>query len=244
MHSPHTEQQLIQMLADAQRLGRHDIDAALFDTLDRPAAYRMQAGVLDQLGETVGMLKTAVHPDGVGVAAPIFASRVGTSGAFQLPVANVVGLEVEVGVVLGRDLGSADDIELVEAIDHYFVGIEICGSRFIDRSKASPSGGLADNMSALGYVIDRGPRDPGADIEGFDVRLEFNGAEIHSAPARHSFGTVLASLVAYARNQHPAYPLKAGTIVTTGSLCGLVPTSGPGRVVGQLGAHEVAFDLV
>ena len=42
----------------------------------------------------------------------------------------------------------------------------------------------------------------------------------------------------------PEYPLKAGTTITTGSLCGLVPTNGIGYVVARLGDETVEFDVV
>ena len=104
-------------------------------------------------------------------------------------------------------------------------------------------GGLADSVSALGYAI--GPTRTLKDqFEGLLITLEFAGKQIYSAPAKHGFGTVLASLVAYADNQHPAYPLRAGTIVTTGSMCGLVPTTGTGHVVARLGDETIEFDIV
>ena len=77
-----------------------------------------------------------------------------------------------------------------------------------------------------------------------DVTVEFNGQQIYAASAKHGFGTVLASLVAYAKAQRPEYPLKAGTIITTGSVCGLVPISGTGHAVAVLGNHRVEFDIV
>lgn len=241
-----TEATLVQQLVDAQRSGTHGVDAAPYAGLDLAAAYRVQTGVLQALGETVGLYKSAVAPDGTGVVAPIFASRVGQSGAFRLPLANLLGLEVEVAVVLGKDIppGGVDDIDFAEAIDHHFVGIEVVGSRFIDRKIAGFYGGLADGMASLAYVINPMHREPGADLDNFDVQLSFAGRDIYSAPAKHSFGTVLASLIAYSKAQMPQYPLKAGTIITTGSVCGLVPVSGPGHVVAQLGAHRVEFDLV
>ena len=55
---------------------------------------------------------------------------------------------------------------------------------------------------------------------------------------------MLASLAAYADSQLPAHPLRAGTIVTTGSMCGLVPTSGTGHVVATLGDQRIEFDIV
>jgi 2-keto-4-pentenoate hydratase len=236
-----SDSDLIDRLAAAQRNGVHDVDAQLLEAIDRDAAYRIEAGVMHAVGETAGMYKTAVHPDGVGVAAPIFASRVGAAPGYRLPVANVTGLEVEVGLVLSKDVASGADVR--DAIDHYFLGVEICGTRYIDRTKAGTFAGLADSMSALGYAI--GPRrDLGDNIDGFTVELEFAGKPIYSAPAKHGFGTVLASLVAYADSQYPAFPLKAGTIITTGSMCGLVPTSGTGHVVARFGELSVEFDIV
>lgn len=236
-----TEAEMIASLADGQRRGTHGVDGAPFASLDRAAAYRVQSGVLKAVGAKIGMLKTAVQSDGVGVAAPIYAAGIGRNG-FRLPVANVLGLEVEVGVVLGKDVGP--DADLATAVDHYFTGIEIVGSRFVDRSLAGANGGLADNMSALGYVIGVEPRALKDTIDGLTVTLEFAGQRIYSAPAKHGFGTVLNSVAAYARAQQPGMPLKAGTIITTGSLCGLVLTSGTGHAVARLGTDIVEFDLV
>jgi len=239
---------LAHRLAEAHKSGRHDVDAKPYSELDRQSAYDVQFKVMRLLGQSPGLYKTAVAPDGAGAVAPIFASRFGQSGAFRLPSANVTGLELEVGLVLDRDLdvetARHDEIDIVEAIDYYFVGIEICGTRYVDRTIAGFNGGLADGMSSLGYVMNPLHRDLGAEIDGFDVTLEFAGNRIHAAPARHSFGTVLNSFIAYAKNQLPAYPLMAGTVVTTGSLCGLVPVSGAGHVRGTLGSYSVEFDIV
>lgn len=240
-----TETDLTRRLSDAQRDGSHTIDATTF-ALDRAAAYRVLHETRSALGEATGMLKTAIHPDGVGVAAPIYASRVGHSGRFALPTDRVAGLEVEVGLVLAHAIPNdpaMDEATVAAAVDHYFTGIEIIGTRYADRTKADPAVALADNMSAFGYVI--GPRfTRGTDVEGLTVTLELAGKPIHAGPARHAFGTVLASLVAYARAQQPHMPLAAGTVVTTGSLCGLVPTSGTGHAVARLGDDTVELDLV
>ena len=241
-----SEADLIRLFSDAQRSGARSLDVAALAGLDRAAAYRVQAGTQASLGEAVGMLKTAVHPDGVGVAAPIYASRVGRSPSFALPADRVVGLELEIGLVLGHTIANnpeIDEAEIIPAIDHFFTGIELVGTRFADRKAASPAAGLADNMSAFGYVI--GPRyGRGTAIASLDVTLELAGRQIHAGAARHGFGTVLASLVAYARAQQPGMALTAGTVVTTGSLCGLVLTSGAGHVVGRLGGETVELDLV
>lgn len=243
-----TETDLTQQLIEAQRAGRHDLDASPYSSIDRDAAYRMQVATMAALSDAPALLKTIITPDGLGACAPIYRSRFGNSGAFQLSSPTITGLEVEVGLVLASDLTSEaanrDEIDIIEAVSHYFVGIEVCGTRYADRTLSGVNGGLADNASAYGYVIDPIHRDAGADIENYDVHLEFAGQQIWSAPAKHSFGTVLNSFIAYAKNQHPAFPLKAGTIVTTGSLCGLVPITGTGHVSGRLGNHTVAFDIV
>jgi len=239
-----SEDQLIAALVDAQRHGTHAVDASAYAALDRQTAYRIQIAVLGALDRRVGLLKTAIHSDGVGVVAPIYDIGVGHSPDFRLPRSNVIGLEVEVGVVLARPLSSGADQSVVRAaIDHYFLGIEVCGSRYRDRSVAGLNGGLADNMSSLGYVI--GAKWSAGDvIDGLGVRVELDGKELYAAPAKHGFGTVLASLEAYANHQQPAYPLEAGIRITTGSLCGLVPASGPGRVVASLGNQSVEFEIV
>ena len=52
-----TELDLAQQLFEAQQDGRQDVDATPFSTLDRAAAYRIQARVLDMLGEKPALLK-------------------------------------------------------------------------------------------------------------------------------------------------------------------------------------------
>src|SRR5690348_17239727 len=104
-----SEANLIQQLVDAQRSGTRPVDATAYSSLDREAAYRVQHGVMVALGETPGLYKTAVAPDGLGVVAPIYASRVGQSGSLRLPLASIIGLEVEVGVVLAADVPNGTD---------------------------------------------------------------------------------------------------------------------------------------
>ncbi len=240
-----SETELVGLLAEAQRSGARTIDAATLTSLDTAAAYRIQAAVRAQLGEPIGMLKTALQPQ-AGVAAPIYASRVVRAPNARLPAKTVIGLEVEVGLVLARDIPTSPDVDeatVAAAIDHYFTGIEVVATRYASREAASPTVGLADNMSAFGYVIG-GRRTRGTEIDGATVVLEFGGHEICRQPAEHGFGTVLASLVAYAREQNPELALKAGTIVTTGSLCGLVPCSGAGHAVARLDDDVVEVDLV
>ena len=78
-----TAADLAKPLTDAQRAAKSTVDPSPYASLDRAGAYAVHLAVVDALGEPIGMLKTAVHPDGVGVAAAIFASRIGRSPSFS-----------------------------------------------------------------------------------------------------------------------------------------------------------------
>jgi len=237
---------LIASLVEAQRRHAGPVDASRYSGLDRETGYSVQFSVMAALGERAGMIKTGIHADGVGVASPIYAGNVGQSGTLKLSGATLAGLEVEIGVVLGKDIAAdaaVDEAAVAAAVDHYLLGIEVCASRFSERKAAGANGGLADNMSSYGYVI--GPDWPWTgEVNGQDVQIALDGKEIYAAPAKHGFGTVLASVAAYARHQRPELPLKAGTVITTGSLCGMVPVGGTGHVVASLGGVPVEFDIV
>lgn len=70
-----TEADLTQQLIEAQRAGRHDVDAVPFAALDRAAALSIQSATMAALGEAPALLKTLVMPDGLGACAPIYRSR-------------------------------------------------------------------------------------------------------------------------------------------------------------------------
>jgi 2-keto-4-pentenoate hydratase len=239
-----SEQRFVGALVDAQRAGAKSVDQGAYPGIDRAAAYRVQMATMTAVGATPGMFKVAVSPDATGSIAPIYASRVGNSG-LRLSAAGVTGLEVEVGLQLAKDLPAGADPATAEAaIGRYFMGIEICGTRYLDRKAAAFDVGLSDNMSAFGYALDAVDWERGQEANGLPIELTFNGETIWNAPAKHGFGTVLASFFAYAALPQQPYALKAGTLITTGSLCGLVPTNGPGKGVARMGGHTVEVELV
>ncbi|KAL5878158.1 hypothetical protein ACKVWC_007307 [Pyricularia oryzae] len=225
------------------RGGNVKIDPGQFSHVDRDAAYKIMAAVQQALGEETGMYKTAIHPDGVGVAAPIYKSRIGQSPDFSFPgdKLNIKGLEFEVGVKLAKDIpAGADKTTIAAAVDHYYLGVEIVGTRITATAevpKAPPPHGLADNMSALGYVIGR-VYDGEPTVDDVPVSFEVDGKVIDRRPAKCPFeGGMLATLVAYAKSQQPHLLLKAGMLITLGSVNGCVPLpqGSKGRVVGRLG---------
>jgi 2-keto-4-pentenoate hydratase len=239
-----TESELIRQLADAQRAATPVVDASAAAGLERAAAYRVQTGFFAALGERAGMYKVWTDGKGDAALAPIPASRIVNSGG-RLPAAGMAGLEVEIAVELARDLPAGADRATVDAaIGRYVMGIEVCASRYADRSAASFDVGLADSMSAYGYVIGAGDWQHGPDADGREIVLTVAGTQVWRGPAKHGFGGVLNAVYAYAALAAPPYPLRAGTLVTTGSLCGLVPATGPGKAVATLGGHSVDVELV
>lgn len=248
------ESELVQQLVDAQRSGGKSlVDPEKLAHLDFEAGYRISIAQKEALGESTNMYKTIILKTGGGVAGPIFASRVGHSPDYVFPAGyNIKGIEYEVGVELARDIGPDENLseeEFGKAVSHYFVGIEIVGSRLAPTptgEKPSMAVQLADHFSALGYVLGaKCSRD--VDVSGgLTVSLEVDGKEFHRQVAVQPFGTVLATAVAYAKSQHPGLPLKAGTQLTTGALSGCVPLpeGAKGVVVGRFGDEEpVQFTL-
>ena len=111
--------ELAELLAEAQRSATSVVDPTRYAALDLPTAVAVQTAVTTALNASVGMIKTAIRPDGAGVAAPIYSSRIGRDAGFELQATTVIGLEVEVGMVLARDVRSSADIP--DAIDHFFL---------------------------------------------------------------------------------------------------------------------------
>lgn len=238
------ENDLARLLIEAQRAGRPSVEQDRFAEVDRAGAYRLQAATMAALGQTAGMYKVAVAPDGTGAIGPIYADKVATSGEATAPMRNITGVEVEIGVVLSRDIPPGSDRATIEAaIERYFVGVEVCGTRYLDRSKLTFDSGLADNLSSFAYAIDPADWERGTDIDGLDVVLKLDEQEFFRAPARHGFGGVLEALVAYAKLEEGPYPLVAGTVLTTGSMCGLVPVARAGVVRAEFGGHAVTVTL-
>lgn len=244
-----SESELVQLLVDAQRASNKatPIDPEKCTHLTLLDSYRIVNSQREALGETSGMYKTAILKDGTGVAAPIYKSRIGNSPDYMFPSGhNIKGVEFEIGVELARDISPEEDLseeEFDKAVSHYFIGIEIVGTRLAPTKtgeKPSPEVQLADNFSALGYVVGPKRARKGDISEDLIVTLEVEGKEFHRKIAAHPFGTALASAVAYAKSQQPGLPLEAGTLLTTGALSGCVPLPEgvKGVVVGRLGDEE------
>ena len=226
------------------------IDHHLFENINRAEALSVQSAVMETLGETAGGFKVMINPEGKGTAAPFFASRVVKSGeALSVPARGVIGLEVEVALVLGknitREMAEAGAEAVLEAVDHFVFGIEICATRFDDQKKATPEAQLADNLSGSGYIVGATPFTARPDIDGTPVIITADGKEIYNKPAKHPFGDALAPVIACAlSDEDNSAMLSAGSLITTGSLCGAVAFSAPAEIIARIGNdHEVRVTL-
>lgn len=184
-------------------------------------------------------------------AGPIPAHLVYADGA-SVPWADLLRpvVEAEIGVRLGRDLPRRDRPytreEVAEAIDALVPGIEIPESRLTDDHPHGALGMVAD----LGYA--------GRFVEGatfrawralppgpLAARLLINGQEVARGTTAKAFGHP-ADGVAWLANHRQRFgdSLKAGQVISTGSLTGIHWTK-PGDAVvadyGELGRVSLAM---
>jgi 2-keto-4-pentenoate hydratase len=181
--------------------------------------------------------KAGVRPDVGAVAAPLVPFIAGDGGEVRVPWHARLGVEVEIGFRLAHDIHvepgrtwRRDD--LLDHIDHALLGIELTGGRLADAGAAPFTLFVADSMENAGYVA--GPPlglAMLARVAQGAVSLSLRGPVQWDGIARHPQGDPLEPLLdfANARLLHLG-GLKAGQIVTTGALCGLLPVSGPGHL--------------
>ena len=237
-----------EVLANAHRTGQPATLDAELDGLAVDDAPAVQLAVMRQLGETALASKVAINKTGRAVAAPMLGSRFVTSGG-TLPAAGLIGFEVEIAVRLGRDLtpelAARGESGLMSAIDAFFVGIECIGPHIANHREAGLGALLADNLVSGGYVLNtESPWRGGSDIAGAVVTAHVDGIQVHSAAASNPFGGVLVALHAYAQAPFDGHGVcSAGHIITTGTLCGLIPVTGPCRIVAGIDATQVEVTL-
>lgn len=160
-------------------------------------------------------------------------------------------VEAEIGLRLGRDLPPRlqpyTREEVADAIETLHPGIEIPESRLTDDHPHGALGMVADLGYAGRYVWGMGLRDwRSIAKEALAARLLISGREVARGSAAKAFGHPLDGLVWLVnhRGQRFGEGLRAGDIVSTGSLTGIHWTR-PGDVVvadyGELGSVTVTL---
>jgi 2-keto-4-pentenoate hydratase len=233
---------IAEALVSAYTLNRPGVDAAPHHPADLTEAAEIQAAVAQRLDARVAAWKVGYTPDGTPVAAPIFDRFLKPSGAhFPMRERSLWGVEPEIAFRLGADLPrrfvqpyTREDI--LSAVDAVLVGIEIVASRVIDHKAAPFLLFLADNIGHAGYAFGAEKRNwVDLDLARLRATLTINGEVVHDAVGGHPTTDPLKPLLDYANAQHDRLGgPRAGQIITTGSLCGLVPVEEPGEVAASV----------
>lgn len=246
---------LVRALASAHRSGRAAPAADLASLSATIAdAYEAQAGIAHSLGERVAGWKTGFGPEKQPVAAPLFAGVMHASRAtIPLPPDRPMILEIEIAFRLARDLPPRPArpytaSEIAESVEVALAGAELIAARGGMPSDGTPFPRfVADLQGNAGYVC-------GSEALGFRaldltqarVTLDVDGERVHDAKGGHPQGDPWAPLVAWANAQCDRLGgLKAGQVITTGSLSPPRPVDRPCRVHAAIeGVGEVALTFV
>lgn len=202
----------------------------------------VQAQISQALGFEPKGWKVGIAEDGTPVAAPMPGPWLEAEDEYEGAPGADIRIEVELGLRLSRDLPVRPGkpysrAEVLDHCDRVFLGIEIVESRFSDwRGEIDYPVRLADSLAHGGYLVgsDVSPRtlDYLSDLSCF-IALE--GTTLYDEPAVHANGDPVAPFIAWAnRGEDVLGPLRAGQLVTTGSLCGGVLAPGKGLVVAAL----------
>jgi 2-keto-4-pentenoate hydratase len=216
-------------------IGRSDVPLA-YAVQKRVGDHRVDAGQ-HVVGRKIGLTAAAVQQQ-VGVDQPdfgvLFADMQVPNGG-ELPAERLIQprAEAEIAFILGTDLAGADldDEQIRRAVDYAVAAVEIVDSRIRDWD-ITITDTVADNASSGLFVLgDRKTRL--ADFEPADVRMSMtkNGAVASHGAGADCLGSPLAALKWLASTARDfGAPLRAGDVILSGALGGLVPLE-PGAVL-------------
>ncbi|MCP5368218.1 MAG: fumarylacetoacetate hydrolase family protein [Hyphomicrobiales bacterium] len=249
---------LASQLLTARRQGRQ-VDAADFTPpADSAAAYAVQAEVIRLAGlDLAGWKAGATNPPTQQrldltepFLGPLFAGTVHPSGG-EVPVVfgHTPALETEFTAVLAGDLPprdapyTRDDVRIASLHPSF----EVVAPRFsgVERNRGLMS--IADAGGNGGMVL--GPAldlSAGGDPFEAEVVLTFDGAEVARGSGRVLMWTDVTDAVLWLANRPQVAPrgLRAGDVIMTGTMTGLIPFQ-PGVTAraqfGTMGAVEATF---
>ena len=204
-------------------------------------AYEISAGALAALGQHVGGWKVGYAPDGTPVASPMYASGFLNSGdTWDLRSDRPMIPEIEIAVRLARDLPANPrkpytraDIE--DAAIEYLIGIELIERRIPMQGAPFPMN-LADDLGNAAYVTGPATRDFRAlDLPNLHCRFWINGKLAVDRRGGHPSGDPLKPMIDWANAQKDHVGgMRAGQVVTLGSLTPLVVMPGPGTLEAEI----------
>ena len=260
MSKQQSSDELTRRLVSARRDGRQisDLDDSLVPaTIDD--AYRINAKVAQQLGwEPLGW-KIAATTEGVRAklrtTGPIY-GRTFRRFRYETPArmrhAELLDplVECEFFCTLGSDLPIRDRPwtmdDIIRAVAAVHAGIEVAECRFPSGALPRLPAILADGSASGRYVFGGAIPNWRAGLAGIEVRLEVDGREIRRGTGADVMGDPLRPLLWLAEERRRIGDgLRAGELVSTGSMTGMLPIRPRQRVVAHFGASatvEIDFD--
>lgn len=187
-------------------------------------------------GKPAAGWKLAIRPDGEAVGAPIFhCCEVNEANVASFPIHGTEGIEVEICFTLSADIPAAIEGPLTRAdlmgyIDKVHLGVELLRYRLVEKNQVPFPLFLADRLANHGFAI--GPQVDKDIVEVFagngdalpQLVVTEGSMELFNATVKHPNFDPLAPLLAFANGAlNTGGMLKAGNVVTTGSLCGALP---------------------
>lgn len=214
---------------------------------DADAAYRVQDLVAGALRWHPGGMPRVWKSGGPSREAPLTHAGLPEAGVRTAPARlndqpfHQRGIEAEVALRLGRDVRPADAAAMAHEgaaawVDALTVSIEIVDSRWQQATQAPPLLKLADLQSHGALVLGPWQRFVAADWARQSCQVQIGSAAARSFTGTHSLGDPLWLLPIWLRHvtRHGA-TVPRGTVVTTGTWCGLLPAQAGDLV-------RVAFD--
>lgn len=202
------------------------------------AAMAVQRAFAEHWAKPVAGWKLAIRPDGEAVGASIFdCVRVDDANLASYPEDGTEGVEVEICFTLSADIpastvGLMTRVDLMGFIDKVHLGAELLRYRLVEKNQVPFPLFLADRLANHGFVI--GPELDEGILEVFTgngenlphLTVSEGPVSMFDAKGKHPNGDPLAPLVAFANSAfNTGGMLKAGNVVTTGSLCGAIPST-------------------
>lgn len=215
-------------------------------------AYPISAAVCEALKETIGGWKVGHAPGGEPMAAPMYASGFLASGArFRLAPGRPMIPEIEIALRLARDLPPrpGKTYSRGEILDHaseLLLGIELIERR-IPPDGAPFALNLADDLGNIGYVTGPAVKDfHRLDLSGLHCRYWMGGESVTDRRGGHGKIDPMVPLIDWANSQCDRLGgMKAGHVITLGSLTPMRPVSAPMALTAELeGFGRVTADIV
>jgi 2-keto-4-pentenoate hydratase len=238
---PTTTETLRDALVTARR------DKALIEMTEQPVpasfleGLAVQAEIAKRLGQAQAGWKVAIAEGGLPVAGLMPGPYLAPGDVYEGAIGAELRVEIEIALRLSKDVPMRPGqpysrAELLGCCDKAYLGIEIVESRLANWQGVPFALWLADALGHGGYYL--GPElDMKVldDLTGLGCFISLNGVTIYDQPAVHGNGDPMTPFLAWAnRKDELMGGLRAGQIVTTGSLCGGVLSPGKGEIVTKL----------